>query len=266
MQLPRWQISLARSPRIQHCGRDLRGVTTDASWTENHFSIHWVLLFFHNAMELVIDDWWLKVPPNSAVVVPPHSHLTLRFLDRSVHHWFHFSCASGRGDEVPIPALSRVPNAAGVKKEFANILALYANDRIAASERFAGVLQRLVLRNETPEISTRPMHPKLQIALRVIESNLHRPIYAPEIARQAGLSQRQLLNLIRELTGRSIVGFIRQRRGERARHLMISTPRQIQSIAIEVGLPDLQSFNKTIRQLYGKSPRQLRKSAGVPVL
>lgn len=261
MQLPRWQIPLERCPLIQFCGQDLRGVNLapDASWTENHFSIHWVLLYFHHPIEVVVDDCWLKVPAHSAVVVPPHSYLTLRFLERSVHDWFHFSCASGRGGEIPLPVLSHVPDGARVKRELKKVREEFSNHRSRESERFLRFLQELVLRNEIPDVPTLQMHPKLQIALRIIERNLHRPIYAPEIAAKAEISQRQLLNLIRELTGRSIIGFIRQRRTERAYHLLVFTSRSIQSIAAEVGIADLQLFNKTIRQLYGISPRELRK-------
>ena len=268
MQLPYWMISLQRAPKIQHCGRDLRGVTlaSDACWTENHFSIHWVLLFFHNSVEVVIDEHWLQVPPHSIVIVPPHSQLTLRFLSRSEHHWAHFSCASGRGDEAPIPALSSLGDE-GVEmiRTFETIVAGFRKGEVSSSEIFFEVLQRLLLRENTLEVPTKKLHPRLQAALRMIEGNLHRPLYAPEIAEEAGLSQRQLLNLVKALTGRSIVGFIRQRRAERAYQLIVFTSRTIQSIAVEVGIPDLQLFNKTIRTVYGKSPRQIRKQGVSPV-
>jgi AraC family transcriptional regulator len=258
MTSPKWMISLGRTASIQLCGRDLRGVNiaAEACWTENHFSIYWVLLFFHNPVEVVIDEHWLQVPENTIVIVPPHSHLTLRFLSRSVHHWFHFSCGAGRGDEVPIAALTR--SGREMRRTFEAVVKAFKTDQRLAAERFHQILLDVQLKNRSCEVLRKQLHPKLQVVIQLIEHSLHRTLHAPDLAKKVSLSQRQLLNLFKQLTGGSIVGYIRQRRAERALHLIEWTNRPIRSIAVEVGISDLQLFNKTIRDFYGKSPRQLR--------
>jgi AraC-like DNA-binding protein len=56
-----------------------------------------------------------------------------------------------------------------------------------------------------------------------------------------------------------VTEYVRRRRVERARHLLLHSGLSIKQVACEVGLPDLQLFNKTIRRAYGVAPRSLRE-------
>jgi len=252
-----WQICLERPPQRQIAGQDLRGVdlAPEACWTENHFSIHWVLLFFHEAVEVVIDQYWLAVKHHTAVVVPPHAHLTLRFLRRSVHDWVHFSCSSGRGPTDPIPAVSELGRSAvWMRRRFELVR---RGTQAEAALPLEEMLRKLIARQQRPlPHSTVPA--PLAKAISLIEHRLHRPVFAPDLARATGVSQRRLLAYFKGLTGTTIVGYIRRRRAERAFHLLTNTNRSISSIAIECGLADLQLFNKTVRDFYGCGPRALR--------
>ena len=60
----------------------------------------------------------------------------------------------------------------------------------------------------------------------------------------------------------TVEGYIRQRRVERALHLLAHTTLTVKTIAGEVGLPDLHFFNKTIRAAAGLSPREYREQRG----
>lgn len=253
-----WQICLERPPQRQIAGQDLRGVdlAPDACWTENHFSIHWVLLYFHNPVEVVIDQYWLSVPRQSAVIVPPHAYLTLRFLQRSVHDWVHFSCSTGRGATETIAAVTELPRSgAWMRRHFEQVCRGTPAEAAAPLE---AILRRLITQPKPPAPHATVSAP-LAKAVRLIEHGLHKPLFAPELARVTGVSQRHLLSLFKDLTGTTIVGYIRRRRAERAYHLLTHTNRTIPSIAAECGLADLQLFNKTLRQFYGCGPRELRR-------
>lgn len=103
-------------------------------------------------------------------------------------------------------------------------------------------------------------HPALRTAMAHIEEHLADPLGVPDIARAAGISHTQLTRLFRKDTGLTVVGYIRRRRMERARHLLIASTLAIPAIAATVGIPDLQAFNKTCRRELGASPRALRHS------
>jgi transcriptional regulator GlxA family with amidase domain len=58
-----------------------------------------------------------------------------------------------------------------------------------------------------------------------------------------------------------VVGYIRRLRTERARHLLVNSTLPVKAVAVQVGLPDLQQFNKVIRRELGRSPREVRAHA-----
>jgi AraC family transcriptional regulator len=58
-----------------------------------------------------------------------------------------------------------------------------------------------------------------------------------------------------------VVGWIRQRRMARSRHLLTATTMSIPAVAASVGINDLQAFNKACRRELGASPRAVRAGA-----
>jgi len=70
----------------------------------------------------------------------------------------------------------------------------------------------------------------------------------PEIAAATGFSHNHLTRLFRAETGDTVVGYLRRRRLDRARHLLRETTMAIPAIAASVGIADLQAFNKACRR------------------
>jgi AraC-like DNA-binding protein len=102
--------------------------------------------------------------------------------------------------------------------------------------------------------------PELSAATAHIEQHLAEPLTVQAIVEHTGRSHSHLGRLFHRHYKLSIVGYIRARRMSLARHLLQETDMPIKEIAWEVGLPDLQFFNKTVRRTFGISPRQLRKT------
>jgi transcriptional regulator GlxA family with amidase domain len=98
----------------------------------------------------------------------------------------------------------------------------------------------------------------------LVEARLTEPLTVPEIARTVGVSHNHLTRLFRAATGETVVGNIRARRMERARHFLRATTLSITAVAASVGIPDLQAFNKTCRRELGASPRGIRAARPVP--
>ncbi|WP_405705667.1 helix-turn-helix transcriptional regulator [Streptomyces sp. NBC_00069] len=94
--------------------------------------------------------------------------------------------------------------------------------------------------------------------MALIEVRLGQPLTVPEIAAAAGASRNHLTWLLRAAKGETVVGCIRARRMERARHFLQATTLSVPAVASSVGIPDLQAFNKACRRVLGTSPRSIR--------
>lgn len=103
-------------------------------------------------------------------------------------------------------------------------------------------------------------HPKLLRTIEMMEANLEEPLSADELARQVGLSRRQLERLFRNALGRPPARFYLERRLERARHLLYQTELPVIEVALACGFVSASHFSKCYRQMYGKTPRAERTS------
>lgn len=59
-------------------------------------------------------------------------------------------------------------------------------------------------------------------------------------------------------TGQTVIGYVRARRAQRARHLLRRSTLPIKTIAAQVGVPNLGQFNHLMRAQCGQSPRAIR--------
>ncbi len=109
----------------------------------------------------------------------------------------------------------------------------------------------------TDTVSTR-LESALQTLVEAVEARLKEPLAVPDLAEMARLSQNYLARVFRLRYGMTIPHFILLRRIELARHLLATSRATIKQVAHEVGLPDVQHFNKQFRRLVGASPSAYR--------
>jgi transcriptional regulator GlxA family with amidase domain len=101
----------------------------------------------------------------------------------------------------------------------------------------------------------------LRDILADIDRELAQPIAVADLARRFRLSHNHLTRLFRSHLGRTVVAWLRHRRAERARELLLHSDLPLAEIGRRVGLSDAQRLNKVLRGEFGQSPRQLRRSA-----
>lgn len=126
-----------------------------------------------------------------------------------------------------------------------------AGQSIAATTTAWSALWRLAA-------AARPQAGPVATACAWIESRLDDPPEVAELARRVGLSGAHLRRLFRAELGLGVKPWIQRRRSERARHLLVHTNRSVRDIADELGIADLQRFNKLIRRQFGLPPSRLR--------
>ncbi len=92
-----------------------------------------------------------------------------------------------------------------------------------------------------------------------VRANLDKPLKLRDIAGAVYLSQCHLSRTFKQLTGRSIVDFIRDQRLARAEELLAATDLTVTEIAGQVGFRDAAYFTTCFKNRHGLSPVQYRK-------
>ena len=96
---------------------------------------------------------------------------------------------------------------------------------------------------------------------RLVSEKLSEKISVESLAAELAISPSQLLRSVRAEYNQTAQQYIREKRAEVARTLVLTTNLSLKEIAVQTGMPDLQYFNKVIRGHSGMSPRSLRELA-----
>lgn len=112
-----------------------------------------------------------------------------------------------------------------------------------------------------PSLANDPVLPcTLRLVLDLMESNIEEPLPLSELARHAGLSQRQLDRLFQKYVKASPARYYLELRITRARRLLLQTGEPITSIAVACGFAGAPHFSRCYRAFFGQSPTQARRS------
>ena len=106
-------------------------------------------------------------------------------------------------------------------------------------------------------------HPKLVGIIERMEGNLEEPLSPSTLARQAGLSTRQLERLFRRYLDRSPKRYYLELRLKKARSLLLQTDLSVINVALACGFSSPSHFSKCYRAFYGRTPYRER---GIPAM
>lgn len=104
-------------------------------------------------------------------------------------------------------------------------------------------------------------HPKLVGIIEQMEENLEEPLSPSILAKQAGLSTRQLERLFRRYLDRSPKRYYLELRLKKARLLLLQTNMSVINVALACGFSSPSHFSKCYRAFYGRTPYRER---GIP--
>ncbi len=105
-------------------------------------------------------------------------------------------------------------------------------------------------------------HPKLAQVIREMEVNIEEPVSPAELARQVGLSTRQLERLFRRYLNRSPKRYYMELRLGKARNLLMQTDMSVINVALACGFTSPSHFSKCYRAHYDTTPYRERGSQG----
>ena len=103
-------------------------------------------------------------------------------------------------------------------------------------------------------------HPKLSQVIHMMEANIEEPISPALLAREVGLSTRQLERLFRRYLNRSPKRYYMELRLQKARNLLMQTDMSVINVALACGFTSPSHFSKCYRSHYGTTPYRERGS------
>jgi AraC family transcriptional regulator, glycine betaine-responsive activator len=101
-------------------------------------------------------------------------------------------------------------------------------------------------------------HPKLSQVIQIMEQNIEEPISPSILARDVGMSTRQLERLFRRYLNRSPKRYYMELRLQKARNLLMQTDMSVINVALACGFASPSHFSKCYRAHYDTTPYRER--------
>ncbi|MFI5730327.1 helix-turn-helix domain-containing protein [Kribbella sp. NPDC051587] len=248
-------LPLAAPPEVVNVGSGIHGTRS----LRDVFQLPdlWQLHLYTYSCDLTVAGTTYAVAPGYVSLTPAGAPVQFDYRGRSEHLYAHF-----RPLDVGSPSYVPVVQDAG---ETAPVLTGLMRSAIEASPsgsaRVAAEIWTVLWRIADLAAATPagdPRHPAVAAATAYIEANLSQPLSVAGVARVVGVSHNHLTRLFQAETGSTVISYLRHRRMNRARHLLVASTLSIPAVAASVGIPDLQAFNKTCHRELGASPRAIR--------
>jgi transcriptional regulator GlxA family with amidase domain len=103
-------------------------------------------------------------------------------------------------------------------------------------------------------------HPKLSQVIQIMESHIEDPISPATLAKDVGMSTRQLERLFRRYLNRSPKRYYMELRLQKARNLLMQTDMSVINVALACGFASPSHFSKCYRAHYDTTPYRERGS------
>lgn len=103
-------------------------------------------------------------------------------------------------------------------------------------------------------------HPKLSKVIQMMEGNIEEPISPSILAKNVGMSTRQLERLFRRYLNRSPKRYYMELRLQKARNLLMQTDMSVINVALACGFASPSHFSKCYRSHYDTTPYRERGS------
>ncbi len=251
-------MPLERQPRISFFGGGIFPPCEPTYCLPHHWSLH----VCQYAGSVVVEGDVYELQPGCALILPPGKEELWRFVQKkSYHTCAHFSFkASRNARRVLMPALMDLGEFfSEINRDMEEAMSVFPDEPLRAEVFLWNILFRLQNAKPFTAAPKITQHPAVAEARRRIELSLDKTIRISQLASHCCLSHSQLTRLFQKQYGLTISAYIRQSRLKRIEHLLRNSTKSIKQIAYETGMPDLQQFNKMVRNTLGYSPRTFRE-------
>ena len=241
------RLPLAAPPEVVDVQRDAHGQRGEERYRLRRI---WCLQVVDGAGELEWEGRWLPLTSGCVTVTAPDVEHAYRMRQRTDFSWIHLVPDTSAA-ALSLPVVSQHPAARDLIRQ------AVACGRPTAARALAWAAAALLAGAEQPA-AEEAVHPGVRRALAWAEARIERPLTAEALAQRADLSVAQLNRAWRAATGLPAIGWVRERRLQRALHLLRHGGLGCPAIAARMGFADVQHLNKALRQRFGRPPRALR--------
>ncbi|MEM9419982.1 MAG: helix-turn-helix transcriptional regulator [Planctomycetota bacterium] len=252
------KIDLSCPPRVRFAGYGLQGTK---HLVERYLLPElWALHLYTYRATLELRGEQIALEPGMITLTPPNTEATYRYRGVSEHLCIHFAIDATASDFRHAWLSYPLGEEASVYRDrLESVVQLQPTEPRHADALLWNILWDIVNRRYgSGNADTLPA--AITDAIGFIDSRIQQNIKVRDIADHVGYSHNHLTRLFREHLETTVIAFLRSRRMQRARHLLVHSRLPIGDIGRDVGLPDPQQFNKTYRQFFGKSPSAQRRS------
>ncbi|WP_245797676.1 helix-turn-helix transcriptional regulator [Mangrovactinospora gilvigrisea] len=221
----------------------------------------WAVHFYSYLGELSVEGVTVPIRPGSVSAIPPGARMRFRYHGPSEHFYAHLRLPDAAGSRERLRLMDDLARDGGAVRGCFRRLAEASPDapgrvRAAVWE----LLWQLADRARAGDSGGGPpgADPVVLAAVRRIEQGLAGPLRVAALADALGVSHNHLTRRFQAELGCTVVEHVRRRRMARAEHMLLNSTLAVKSIAIQVGIPDLQAFNKACRRHFGTGPRGIR--------
>jgi YesN/AraC family two-component response regulator len=109
--------------------------------------------------------------------------------------------------------------------------------------------------------SAKKLSPIVKKTVLLIDSDISAELSLSGLAEKQGVSAGYLATAFKRETGKTVLGYINDKRMEHAMYLLGTTSLQIQTVALHCGIMDVQYFSKMFKKKTGKTPKEYRETA-----
>jgi len=254
---PLIQFPMGTPPIIRHMAVAVHGQKKIERWSHLNF---WSLHAYHYRARLRIGDAWHAIEPGTVTLLPPNIDLEYQFFGPSRHVYAHFDPPP---DKKCLRAFQVVYHLGTdflrFESDMREAIGWFPHETERTLARVWDLLWRLTAKTQQPAGERAAVHPVISQALTLVETNLAFSLSVETLAEELDISRAHLVRLFRQHLKMSPLQYILSRRVERSMHLLQHTTLPIKAVAREVGIRDLQQFNKLLRHRLGRSPRSLRR-------
>lgn len=160
--------------------------------------------------------------------------------------------------QISIPRLTTPRN----PDRLAMLLKWYIQDYMneEQQESYHNILFQCILqeysRTAQHKLEDQLISPMVSKAYQYIMNNFSQDISVQELARHVGCNPDYLTKLFKHAFGKPIISFINEIRIEHAKHLLVTTNKQIKQIAAECGYNSDIHFRQTFKKMEGITPKE----------
>ncbi|MGE9293174.1 MAG: helix-turn-helix transcriptional regulator [Puniceicoccales bacterium] len=219
----------------------------------------WALHFYRYEGELHVAGEVFPLQPGSVSLVPAGIPVTYVYRGRSEHLYAHFRLPA-TGQQLPERGFFFSPERRldALRERFGQVVGYRVQEPARTNARLWDVLFGLATVARFPGERTAHMR-LIDQAARICQQEMADCPTVAQLAGRCQVSHNQFIRILKRHTGLTPQAWLRKQRTDRARELLMHSDVPVKVVACEVGLPDLQHFNKVIRRVFGCSPRQLRE-------